>query len=174
MKLFVTGVSYKTAPVELRELFAVKQSQLVSESHRLKLHGGLHEIVLLTTCNRVEVYGIARHVTAGMDSILRLLNVGQHEFGPVAYTYENCEAACHLFRVASGLDSMVLGETEIICQVKNAYDTARTARLTGAVLNRTFQKAFETLKAIRTQTPHWARSYFGWQRGCGIGGKDFL
>ena len=152
MKLFVTGVNYRTAPVELRELVAVKQSQLVSESRRLKSHGELDEIVLLSTCNRVEIYGVARQVTGRMDSLFRLLSGGQHDFGPVTYTYENLEAASHLFRVASGLDSMVLGESEIICQVKNAYDVARAARLTGGVLNRTFQKAFQTLKTIRTQT----------------------
>jgi len=152
MKLFVTGVNYRTTPVELRELLAVKQSQLVSESHRLKAHGELDEIVLLSTCNRVEIYGAARQATGRMDSLFRLLSGGQHDFGPVAYIYEDHEAASHLFRVASGLDSMVLGETEITGQVKNAYDVARAAGLTGRVLNRTFQKAFQTLKAIRTQT----------------------
>jgi glutamyl-tRNA reductase len=152
MKLFVTGVSYKTAAVELRELVAVRQSQLVSESYRLKSDAKLDEIVLLSTCNRVEIYGIARQVTDRMHSLFPLLSGGQHDFGPVAYIYENLEAASHLFRVASGLDSMVLGESEIVCQVKNAYDTARAAHLTGPVLNRTFQKAFQTLKAIRTQT----------------------
>jgi glutamyl-tRNA reductase len=152
MKLFVTGVSYKTAPVELRELLAVGQSRLVSESYRLKSHGELEEIVLLSTCNRVEIYGVARQVADRVDSLLRLLSGGQHDIGSVAYVHENLEAASHLFRVASGLDSMALGETEIICQVKNAYDMARAAHLTGPVLNRTFQKAFQTLKAIRTQT----------------------
>ena len=152
MKLFVTGVNYRRTPVDLRELLAVKQSQLVSESHRLKSRGELDEIVLLSTCNRVEIYGAARQVTGRMDSLFRLLSGEQHDFGPVAYVYENLEAASHLFRVASGLDSMVLGETEITRQVKSAYDAARAARLTGSVLNRTFQKAFQTLKAIRTQT----------------------
>ena len=152
MKLFVAGVNYRTTPVELRELLAVKQSQLVSESHRLKSYGDLDEIVLLSTCNRVEIYGAGRQVTGRMDSLLRLLSGGQHDFGSVAYFYENLEAVRHLFCVASGLDSMVLGETEITGQVKNAYDGARAACLTGRVLNRTFQKAFQTLKAIRTQT----------------------
>ena len=152
MKLFVTGVSYKTAPVELRELLAVGQSRLVSESHRLKSHGELDEIVLLSTCNRVEIYGVASQTTGRMDSLFRLLSGGLHDFEPVAYVHENIHAASHLFSVASGLDSMVLGETEIICQVKNAYDTARAAHLTGPVLNRTFQKAFQTLKAVRSQT----------------------
>ena len=152
MKLFVTGVSYKTAPVELRELLAVGQSRLVSDSHRLKSHGELDEIVLLSTCNRVEIYGVARQTTDRLDSLFRFLSGRQNDFASVAYTHENLEAAHHLFRVASGLDSMALGETEITGQVKNAYDIARAAHLTGPVLNRTFQKAFQTLKAIRTQT----------------------
>jgi glutamyl-tRNA reductase len=152
MKLFAAGVSYKTAPVALRELLAVKPSQIVSQSRRLKSCGELDEIVLLSTCNRVEIYGVARRVTGCMDSLFRLLSGEQHDFESYLYIHENLAAARHLFRVASGLDSMVLGESEITCQVKNAYDTARSAQLTSRVLNRTFQKAFQTLKAIRTQT----------------------
>jgi glutamyl-tRNA reductase len=152
MKLFVAGVSYRTTPVGLRELLAVNQSDLVRESSRLKSHGELDEVVLLSTCNRVEIYGVGRQVTDRMDSLLRLLSGGQHDFFGSAYFHENLEAASHLFRVASGLDSLVLGETEITGQVKNAYEIARAAHLTGPVLNRTFQKAFQTLKAIRTQT----------------------
>jgi glutamyl-tRNA reductase len=152
MKLFVTGVSYRTTRVELRELLAVKQSELVRESYRLKSHGELDEIVLLSTCNRVEIYGVARQATDRMDSLFGLLSGGQHDFGAMTYIHENLEAASHLFRVASGLDSLVLGETEISCQIKTAYETARAAHLTGRVLNQTFQKAFRTLKAIRNQT----------------------
>jgi glutamyl-tRNA reductase len=152
MKLFVAGLSYRTTPVELRELLAVKQSELVTKSYRLKSHGELDEIVLLSTCNRVEIYGVARQLPHHVDSLFRLLGDGNHDFSGGAYIYQNLEAASHLFRVASGLDSLVLGETEISCQVKNAYETARAAHLTGPVLNRTFQKAFQTLKAIRTQT----------------------
>jgi glutamyl-tRNA reductase len=152
MKLFVTGVNFRTAPVELRELLAVKAPQLVSESNRLKAHGELNEIVLLSTCNRVEIYGVAPPATDRSDLLFQLLSGGQYNIEPVTYTYEDLDAVSHLFRVASGLDSMVLGETEIAGQVKNAYDTARVAQLTGPVLNRTFQKAFQILKAIRTQT----------------------
>ena len=151
-RLFVAGVSYRTSPVALRELLAVNESQLVSASYRLKSHGELDEIVLLSTCNRVEIYGVARQGTDRIGSLFRLLSGGRHDFGGYVYIRENLEAAGHLFRVASGLDSLVLGETEITGQVKNAYETARAARLTGPVLNRTFQKAFQTLKAIRTLT----------------------
>jgi glutamyl-tRNA reductase len=152
MKLFVAGVSYKTTPVELREILAVKQSEIAGKSRRLKSHSELDEIVLLSTCNRVEVYGVAGGSTHCLDSLFQLLSDGQLDFSRSVYVHENLDAASHLFRVASGLDSLVLGETEITGQVKNAYEIARTAGLTGPVLNRTFQTAFQTLKSIRTQT----------------------
>jgi len=152
MTLFVAGVSFKRTAVAMREQLAVKPPQLVDTARRLKLSGELEEIVLLSTCNRVEIYGATEQTSDCADGLLRLLNDGQHDSRSDVYVYENAEAACHLFRVASGLNSMVLGETEIIGQVKNAYESARVAQLTGCVLNRTFQTAFHISKAIRNQT----------------------
>ena len=152
MTLFVSGVSYKTTPVASREQFAVNPWQLIEKARHLKLHGELDEIVLLSTCNRVEIYGAARQLRGRADWLLRLLSDGQHESALDAYFYENAEAARHLFRVSAGLDSMVLGETEITGQVKSAYDGARAAQLTGCVLNRAFQTAFHLAKVIRTRT----------------------
>jgi glutamyl-tRNA reductase len=152
MTFFVAGVSYKTAPVELREQFAVKPSKLVCHACRVKICGDLDEIVLLSTCNRVEIYGTTPRVTGRIDSLFRLLSAEACDFRSRVYVHEDIEAVRHLFRVAGGLDSMVLGETEITGQVKNAYDVARTARLTGGVLNRVFQKTFQAVKEIRTRT----------------------
>ena len=152
MRLFVAGVSYKTAPVELRERLSVKPSQLVCQACRLKICGDLDEIVLLSTCNRVEIYGTTPRVTGRIDSLFRLLGSEPCDVRAHVYVHEDVEAARHLFRVAGGLDSMVLGETEITGQVKNAYDTARGAHLTSSVLNRVFQKAFQAVKEIRTHT----------------------
>ncbi len=152
MTLFAAGLSYRTAPVELREQLAVKPSKLICQACRLKLCGDLDEVVLLSTCNRVEIYGTTPRVTGRIDSLFRLLSNNPRDFRSHVYVHEDAAALRHLFRVAGGLDSMVLGETEITGQVKNAYDTARSARLTGGVLNRVFQKAFQAAKEIRSHT----------------------
>jgi glutamyl-tRNA reductase len=152
MKIFVAGVSYRTAPVELREQLAVTPSHLAEQACRLQVEGELDEVVLLSTCNRVEIYGVKRHESGSSVSLLKALGRSEPDFRLQGYVRENDQAVRHLFRVASGLDSMVLGETEVIGQVKTAYEAARTAHLTGRVLNRVFQNAFQTAKEIRSQT----------------------
>ena len=152
MKLFVAGVSHKTAPVEVREQLAVKQSEIVDLGFVLKCFGHLGEIVLLSTCNRVEIYGTTRQPTAHIKSVLQLLCPEPRDLDPHIYLHEGSAAVRHLLRVAAGLDSMVIGETAITGQIKNAYETARNAGLTGPVLNRLFQGAFHATKEIRTRT----------------------
>ncbi len=152
MKLFVAGMSYRTAPVEVREQLAVTPSHLAEQACRLQVEGELDEVVLLSTCNRVEIYGVTRDEPRSSDSLLTVLASSGLDLRLHGYLNEGIEAVRHLFRVASGLDSMVLGETEVTGQVKTAYEAARTAHLTGSVLNRVFQKAFQTVKEIRTQT----------------------
>src|SRR2546430_12261854 len=152
MKLFAAGISHKTAPVELREQLAVKQSEIVDLAFVLKCFGHLDEIVLLSTCNRVEIYGTTRQATGHIKSLLQLVCAEPGDLDPHIYLYEDAAAVRHLLRVAAGLDSMVLGETEITGQIKNAYEIARNAGLTGRVLNRLFQRAFQATKEIRTRT----------------------
>jgi len=152
MKLFVAGLSHQTAPVELRELLAVESSQLVSCAGRLKRLANLDEIVLLSTCNRVEIYGTTPRMTGHIHSLFGVHWPGIRDFSSHVYVHEDLEAVRHLFRVAARLDSMVLGETEITGQVKKAYDIAKVARLTGGTLNRVFQTTFQAVKEIRTRT----------------------
>ncbi len=152
MKFFVVGLSHKTTPVELREQLAVSLSDLVSRARHVKRFEGLDEIVLLSTCNRVEIYATAPGQRGRTSSLLRSLCVEPRDLRPNTYIHEDFEAARHLFRVAAGLDSMVLGETEITGQVKKAYEVALGAQLTGTTLNRVFQKAFQVAKEIRTHT----------------------
>ena len=152
MKLFAAGISHKTAPVELREQLAVKQSAIVDLAFLLKSFGHLDEIVLLSTCNRVEIYGTTQDASSDIKSLLQLLCSKPRELDAYIYVHQNIDAVRHLFRVAAGLDSMVLGETEITGQIKNAYEIALRAGLTGLVLNRLFQKAFQATKEIRTRT----------------------
>src|SRR2546423_3843200 len=152
MKLFAAGISHKTAPLELREQLAVKQSAIVDLAFVLKCFGHLDEIVLLSTCNRVEIYGTTRQATGHIKSLLQLLCAEPSNLDPHIYLYEDAAAVRHLLRVTAGLDSMVLGETEITGQIKSAYEIARNAGLTGRVLNRLFQRAFQATKEIRTRT----------------------
>ncbi len=151
-KIFAAGLSYKTAPVEIRERLASPLSRLHCTACRVKIGAGLSEIVLLSTCNRVEIYAVAEKVPAAAD-LFRLLHADGPDLTPHLYLREGPDALRHLFSVAGGLDSMVLGETEITGQVKQAYQTACTLKLTGKVLNRVFQKALQTAKEIRTRTP---------------------
>lgn len=152
MKLFVAGLSYKTAPVEIREKIAVQAAHLRCHGCRLKLAGNLQELVLLSTCNRVEVYGVTHEVNGNVSRLFRSLTSEDIDLAPYLYVKEGKDAVEHLFRVASGLDSMVLGETEITGQVKQSYQNSQAARLTGKVTNRLFQTALQTAKEVRTRT----------------------
>ena len=147
---------------------------------RLKLGARLDEVVLLSTCNRVEIYGTTPWVNGNVHGILRHLGGGDTDYSPYLYVKEGDEAVKHLFQVAGGLDSMVVGETEITGQVKNAYQTAQDAKLTGRVLNRLFQTAFarsaEVIEERREGNPHphqrGPRRGVRRQRGGGTGGKS--
>ena len=149
--MFVAGISFKTAPVALREQLAVTPSRLMETATRLKERGGLSELALVSTCNRVELYGVAGHAD-GLAELLASLARTPVDVSPYVYVHAGEAAARHLFSVASGLDSMVLGETEITGQIKTAYEAALAAKLTGRVLNCAFQRAFQVVKAIRTKT----------------------
>jgi glutamyl-tRNA reductase len=152
MKIFVAGLSYKTMPVELREQFAVSRTRLQCCGCRLKLRGNLSEVVLLSTCNRVEIYGVSPWIHGRVHQLFQELTNSDFDFTPHLYVKEGEEAAKHLFSVASGLDSMVLGETEITGQVKSAYEAAKAAGLTGKKMNQLFQAACSVVKQIRTNT----------------------
>lgn len=152
MKIFVAGLSYKTTPVELREKLAVHRSRLQCSGCRLKLRGNLSEVVLLSTCNRVEIYGVSPWIHGTVHRLFQELTNTDLDFTPYLYVKEGAEAAEHLFSVAGGLDSMVIGETEITGQVKSAYEAAKAAGLTGKKMNRLFQAACRVVKKIRTET----------------------
>lgn len=152
MNIFVAGLSYKTTPVEVREKLAVQRSRLQCCGCRLKLRGGLDEVVLLSTCNRVEIYGVSPWIHGRVQQLFQELTGSDFDFTPHLYVKEGAAAAKHLFAVASGVDSLVIGETEITGQVKNAYQAAKDAGLVGKKMNRLFQTALSVVKAIRTHT----------------------
>jgi len=151
MKFFVAGLNYRTAPVELREKLAVPPARLHCSGCRLKIAAALSEVAILSTCNRVEIYGATPEVNGNVHAIFRHLSPSA-DFSPYLYIHEDAAAVRHLFSVASGMDSMVLGETEITGQVKQAYQAAQQAKLTGRILNRLFQTALQTAKEVRTST----------------------
>ena len=150
MNLFCIGLSHHTANVATREQFA---GNATAES--IVRHVGCGEALLLTTCNRVEVYAVSDK-RVSTDEITRCLMIrtrpDPHNYAPPFYRYEDDKCVQHLFRVASGLDSMVVGESEILGQAKNAYESARMSGAAGPYLHRLFQRAFRVAKQVRTHT----------------------
>ena len=150
MNLFCVGISHHTANVETRERYAG-----VGPEKALQQEGGCGEVLILETCNRVEIYGAAERPVA-TDEILRCLQGarvgGEIENADAFYRYDGEECARHLFRVVAGIDSMVVGETEVLGQVKKAYAVARERGSAGALLHRLFQRAFRVAKQVRSNT----------------------
>ena len=150
MNLFCVGISHHTATVETRERYAG-----ASREKALREESGCREVLMLETCNRVEIYGSAeRPVTT--DEILRCLQRSRGlagiENAEAFYRYDGETCAQHLFRVVAGLDSMVVGETEILGQAKKAYASARETGSAGPLLHRLFQRAFRVAKHVRSHT----------------------
>lgn len=156
MDLVVIGINHKTAPVEIREKFSFSPKQVIEVNRLIKETVSLPENLVLSTCNRVEIYAVASPggdcVSSLKDFLGRYHRLDLGDFEDRFYIYKDKEAVEHLFAVASGLDSMVIGEMEILGQVKKAYLDARQSSTTGKVLNRLFEKALNTSKKIRTET----------------------
>ena len=149
MELVCLGLNHRSAPVEVRERFAVPPSKLGERAVELANLSGIEESVVLSTCNRTEFYLAAPSADDAIRSLHEKIETGGAEFW---YEKRRIDAARHLCQVASGLDSMVLGETEIFGQVKEAYRCAHGAGATSGTLNRLFQRAFGVGKKIRTET----------------------
>lgn len=154
-QLHVIGLSHRTTPVELREQFAIRPQRL-QEAIALLRAGHEDEVVMLSTCNRTELYVATADSAAAFQRLLEFMTSWSRlpavQFQSQLYQFSGAEAATHLFRVAAGLDSMVLGESEIIAQVKQAYLAALSHGATGPVLNALFQKALHAAKAVRART----------------------
>lgn len=150
--LFVVGVSFRTAPVSVREQLAVAHPDREAVSRLIQARFGLIEMVPIWTCNRVEIYGVRDSVGWDPRDMMGCLSEQAPLLASHVYCHEGAKAQEHLLRVTSGLESMVLGDMQITGQVKDAYHAALKAGQTGKILNRLFQKAFQTAKAIRTRT----------------------
>lgn len=156
MEIAVLGLNHRTAPVELRERIAFGQSQVPAALQALRQEVGTQECVILSTCNRVELYAVLPEVN-GQRSRLEQFLVDFHRLNPGIlsdrlYWYLAPDSIRHLFKVASGLDSMVVGESEILGQVREAYAQAVATRSVGPVFHRLFQTALRTGKEVRSRT----------------------
>ncbi|HTP70370.1 MAG TPA: glutamyl-tRNA reductase [Dongiaceae bacterium] len=157
MEIALIGISHRTASIELREKLAFRVEQACEAADQLRARGILKEVVVLSTCNRTEVYGVTRERGADNLGAMELFVSSYHQV-PAAdvkaalYRHSDREVVRHIYRVAAGLDSMLLGESEILGQVREAYRVAMDHGVTGRVLNRLFQSALEVGKRIRTET----------------------
>jgi glutamyl-tRNA reductase len=156
MHVVVAGLSHHSAPVTVRERFAFGEARIPAALQMIRESGIAEEAVILSTCNRVEIYAATSLEPRLAFAELREFLVRIHDYrDPLSdelYTLGEPDSIEHLFKVASGLDSMVLGETEILGQLKKAYDAALQHRHTGPRLNKAFQRAFNVAKQIRTET----------------------
>ncbi|MFC0668097.1 glutamyl-tRNA reductase [Azotobacter chroococcum] len=154
MAFIALGINHKTASVDVRERVAFTPAQLAEALQQLCRHTDSREAAILSTCNRSELY--LEQDSPGVDTVLQWLadyhRLSLDELRACAYVHQDESAVRHMMRVASGLDSLVLGEPQILGQMKTAYAVAREAGTVGPLLGRLFQATFSTAKAVRTDT----------------------
>ncbi len=151
MPLLTIGISHRNAPIEIREKVAITRTEYSSRADELCALAGVEEVIILSTCNRTEIYCLTSSL--GVNDLFawfhRTNGIPSDELNEYLYSYESEEAVHHLVRVASGLDSLVLGETQILGQLKEAWQQAHESKSIGKVLDRLFQHTFSAAKAIR-------------------------
>ena len=153
MSLILLGINHKTAPIELRERVAIPRERLAGTAASLVGFSGISEAMVLSTCNRVEILAAFESTDVDLAEFLhRHLSVDPVLLRPHLYEYRDREAVRHLFRVAASLDSMVVGESQILGQVKDAYSVAREAGTVSTQLDPLLQSAFAAAKKVRTET----------------------
>jgi glutamyl-tRNA reductase len=155
-ELLALGASHKTAPLAVRERLALLDGQVEPFLQELITHPQISEAVAISTCNRTELYVVAADPVEAESGVLAILarraGTRPTDLLDAVYAERNCDAARHLFRVAAGLESMIVGEAEIQGQVKRAYERALHARTTGPLVNKLFRAALATGKRVRTET----------------------
>lgn len=183
-ELFAVGVNHKYAPIELRERLAVDDAEHAGLLRALREHAGLHEAMIISTCNRVEIYGVAPGADVArtvLDVLASLRTLDPSLLRDHSFTRATTDAARHIFRVASSLESLVVGEPQILGQVKSSLGRARESGAVGPVLDRCMSLAFKCAKRVRTETEiarggasvpsvavDLARSIFGELAGCSV------
>jgi glutamyl-tRNA reductase len=156
MHIAVVGLSHRTAPVEIRERLSIPEQSLEASLQRLRSDDQVLEASILSTCNRLEIYTLLRHPEDGIEAVGSFLSqvsgLSLAELGPHLFAYHHEEAVAHLLRVAAGLDSLVLGEGQILSQVKKMVRLGQEYRSLGPILNRLLTQAVSTGKRVRTET----------------------
>ncbi len=158
MSIIVIGLNHKTAPVEIREKLAFNSADLLKKALRqLTNERGLKETVILSTCNRVEIYVFNDNEKTPTEEIVKKFlcefhSIEREVFEKYLYVYKDKEAVEHLFKVTSSLDSMIVGEPQITGQVKDAFEVALSERATSLILNHLMKRAFFTAKRVRNET----------------------
>ena len=156
MNILVVGLNHKTAPIEVREKVAFDGPKLAEAISILKDSREVKENIILSTCNRVEIYAGVNEINAGIESIKDFIadfhKVPKDLLHKSLYIHKGQEAIRHMYRVASSLDSMVVGEPQILGQLKDAYDAALNNKTTGVFLNKLMRKSVSVAKRIRTET----------------------
>lgn len=156
MNLVIVGLNHKTSPIEIREKLSFPSHSIGEPLKKLTNQYGLNEGVILSTCNRVEVLAITSELEKGTWQIKRFLSdfhsIPLEKLDEHLYVHQGEDAVKHLFRVAAGLDSMVLGEPQILGQVKDSYGYAVEHNTAGIIVNKLYHKAFQVSKRVRTET----------------------
>jgi glutamyl-tRNA reductase len=156
MHIAVVGLSHRTAPVEIRERLSIAEQCMEDSLQRLRADEQVLEASILSTCNRLEIYTLLRHPEQGVTAVGSFLSehsgLELHQLTPHLFTYHHEEAVAHLMRVAAGLDSLVLGEGQILSQVKKMFRLGQEHRSIGPILNRLLNQAVSTGKRVRSET----------------------
>jgi glutamyl-tRNA reductase len=156
MHIIVVGLNYKTAPVEIRERLSFNEGDLPSAMRSLKDKKSILENVIVSTCNRTEVYAVVDQLHTGRyyikDFLSQWFGIDKDEFSPYLFIYEQDGAIDHLFKVTCGLNSMVLGETQILGQIRSSFLTAQEEGATGTVFNHLFKQAVTLAKKSHSET----------------------
>lgn len=156
MELLVVGLNHNTAPIEIRECLAFSEDKMEDALSKVHALPSVKENMIVSTCNRVEVYASTRETEKAVhdlrDFFSQYHGISLKDFEKSLYTHVGEEAVRHIFRVASSLDSMVLGEPQILGQIKEAYDLAQQANTSGLILHRLLHRAFHVAKKVRTET----------------------
>lgn len=156
MELLVVGLNHNTAPIALRECLAFSEDKLEEALSKVHALSSIKENMIVSTCNRVEVYAATRATERAIydlkDFLSQYHGVPLKDFDKSLYSHVGQEAVKHIFRVASSLDSMVVGEPQILGQIKEAYDRAQQSKTSGLILHRLLHRAFHVAKRVRTET----------------------
>jgi glutamyl-tRNA reductase len=156
MHIAVVGLSHRTAPVEIRERLSIPEQSMEASLQQLRADEQVLEASILSTCNRLEIYTLLRHPDQGISAVGSFLStisgLAVEELSPHLFTYHHEEAIAHLLRVSAGLDSLVLGEGQILSQVKKMVRLGQEHRSVGPILNRLLNQAVSTGKRVRTET----------------------